>query len=220
MFHCLGIWNRSCKQRLHLLFAASIRLKLLYSNLFPHSINKIKRNANKVRRFDASLRERNVYPRGRSVRFPCDFKYASYCSPSSRLHFNETRLYCASWSIAGIAAFKLNAFMFVKHFADSMALRRIRRYRCAVKFLVAVCSAVILETYASHLDQATCHSCETSHFHEYSCADELRIDSYYWCYLDKRMDITLHSIFNFHFYEDKTQQIKKSNKYREFLTYL
>lgn len=34
------------------------------------------------------------------------------------------------------------------------------------------------------------------------------------------MDITLHFIFNFHFHEDKTQQIKKSNKYREFLTYL
>lgn len=34
------------------------------------------------------------------------------------------------------------------------------------------------------------------------------------------MDITLHSVFNFPFYEDETQQIKKSNKYREFLTYL
>lgn len=185
---------------------------LSYSNLLPHSINKIKRNANKVRRFYASLREHNVYPRGRFVRFPCNFKYASHCSPSSRLHFNETRLYYASWSIAGIAAFKLNTFMFVKSFADSMALRRIRRYRCAVKFLVAVCSAVILEAYASHLDQPTCHSCETNHFHEYSCADELCIHLYYWCCLDKRMDITLHSVFNFPFYEDKTQSKNKKIK--------
>lgn len=195
---------------------------LSYSNLFPHSINKIKRNANKVRRFDARLRERNVYPRGRirSVRFPCNFKFASHCCPSSKLHFNETRLDYASWSIAGIAAFKLNAFMFVKRFADSMVLCRIRRYLCVVKFLVAGCRAVILEAYASHLNQATCHSCETSNFREYSCADELRIHLYYRCCLDERMDITLHSLSNLPFYKDKTQQTKESNKYKEFLTYL